>query len=211
MKKLYADGENRGTALRIWVFGEWVREHGNDGALRDSHAWVVSMCHPGDGFRFRADGTEVEHCQPTALSAVLWCTHNDRSDGECQCVGGMVSRGACLLCDWEGPVRDTTNEAVEDAHDHCWPGWRDLPVVARVPEDRKKRTAWITYVNSLYPAGWLEQGGPIRTARVGQLMNFGMMYGDRHIPDRTGFGGYDLGVRFEPDTWVEPKLKAIRK
>jgi Family of unknown function (DUF6349) len=95
-------------------------------------------------------------------------------------------RGACRRCDWEGEPHDRENAVAEDACDHSWPGWRDLPSVPRVPEERKKRAAWVDRVVGLYPAGWLEDGGPIRTARSG--------YGTRHVPGSTPFGGYDLAA-----------------
>ena len=86
-----------------------------------------------------------------------------------------------------GPGSSTTrNAAAENACDHTWPGWREVPVVAAVPEERKKRATWVERVTALYPAGWLEDGGPIRTQRTG--------YGTRHVPGRTPFGGYDLAV-----------------
>jgi hypothetical protein len=43
---------------------------------------------------------------------------------------------------------------------------------------------WVQHVNVIYPGGWLESGGPVRTSRSA--------HGTRHIPNGTGFGGYDL-------------------
>ena len=123
------------------------------------------------------------------LTAALHCDHYHR---DCLCVGrGGVYRGACLHCTWEGPLRDGENAAAEDAHDHAWPGWRELPLVPRRPDtasNSQKTSAalrnWIARVNAAYPAGWLEASGPIRTSRS--------TYGTRHVPNHTGFGGYDL-------------------
>jgi hypothetical protein len=109
----------------------------------------------------------------------------------------MVYRGACLHCAWEGEIRADHNGAVEDAHDHAWAGWRELPIVQRRPEPgthaRQKAATdrWIEAVNDCYPDGWLEAGGPIRTARG--------YYGTRHVPNYTGFGGYDLCGEIEPE------------
>jgi hypothetical protein len=74
---------------------------------------------------------------------------------------------------------------------HTWPGWQQLPVVRRVPEERKARARWIADVTAAYPPGWLEDGGPIRTARTGA--------GSRHVPTRTPFGGYDLAAESGPE------------
>lgn len=108
---------------------------------------------------------------------------------ECMCVGDLVYRGACLHCSWEGTTRPSENQAAEDAHDHAWPGWRALPIAPRPPETaatarNQARTRWVKTITVLYPPGWLEAGGPIRTTRHRS--------GTRHIPNHTGFGGYDL-------------------
>ena len=52
-------------------------------------------------------------------------------------------------------------------------------------------TRWVETINDVYPDSWLETGGPIRTVRGG--------YGTRHVPDHTGFGGYDLCGEIEPE------------
>lgn len=36
-----------------------------------------------------------------------------------------------MVTDWEGDIRDGHNNAVEDAHDYAWSGWRDLAWVPR--------------------------------------------------------------------------------
>lgn len=127
----------------------------------------------------------------SAPAGTIPALHCDHYDNQCSCVGGGVYRGACLHCTWEGPLRDEENTAAEDAHDHAWPGWRDLPLVPRRPDaavTRKQTSSalrrWIDQVNAVYPTGWLESGGPIRTRRH--------TVGTRHVPNRTGFGGYDL-------------------
>ena len=170
----------RGFFARIVAAEAWSDEHGHFDCLRRSHAWRAEI---GGGRSEQRTGV----CRPITLTADLRCEHY-RDD--CSCIGGLVYRGACLHCDWEGPVRDDHNGAVEDAHDHAWPGWRALPCVPRRPEsgtsvERKTvMTRWAETINDAYPNGWLEDGGPIRTVR-GE-------YGTRHVPGHTGFGGYDL-------------------
>jgi hypothetical protein len=95
-------------------------------------------------------------------------------------------RGACRHCEWEGDPRRSENSAAEDALGHSWPGWRDLPLVGHIPEERKARARWIETVNRAYPAGWLEGGRPIRALRTPP--------GTRHAASATPFGGYDVGV-----------------
>lgn len=165
----------RGLAARAAEFAAWRDAHGSFDSLGRSHAWTVHITCPD---------TATPRCQPTVLSADLRCDC-DRSE-QCSCVGELMYRGACRHCDWEGEPHAAENPAAEDACDHAWPGWRDLPVVPPVPEERTKRAAWIDRARELHPTGWLEDGGPIRTARTG--------HGTRHVPHRTPFGGYDLAV-----------------
>jgi Family of unknown function (DUF6349) len=169
----------RGLAARAAEMTAWRNEYGGFGCLPRSHAWTVHISCPD---------TATERCQPTVLSADLRCDC-DRFDDHCEsccCIGELRYRGACRGCDWEGDPRAEENRAAEDACDHAWPGWRDLPVVPSVPDERKSRARWVERVAALYPLAWLEDGGPIRTSRS--------KYGTRHVPSRTPFGGYDLAV-----------------
>jgi hypothetical protein len=69
-------------------------------------------------------------------------------------------------------------------------------LVAHQPESgtsRRQKEAmarWAAEVDAIYPTGWLESGGPIRTSRTG--------CGTRHVPDHTGFGGYDICGEIRP-------------
>jgi hypothetical protein len=119
----------------------------------------------------------------------------DTSDmPDCTCcteIDDYLYRGACRGCDWEGDPRLEMGEnpAAEDAMDHAWPGWRDVPIVPRCPGDRTAQARWQERVVPQYPAGWLEAGGPIRTLRDGPASS-------RHHADvaSTPWGGYDMGV-----------------
>jgi hypothetical protein len=165
----------RGYFQRLDAADAWTATHGHFDSNLRSHAWRPACGSPAG----RYAATDAH--RPAVLTADLRCHHYDQ---ECACLGGLVYRGGCLHCDWEGDIRADENSAAEDAHDHAWPGWRDLPIVARRPENQKARPRWIEAVTDAYPAGWLESGGPIRTAR--------RQYGTRHVPSHTGFGGYDL-------------------
>lgn len=125
--------------------------------------------------------------QPITLVADLRC---GRCDRDCCRVCDLVYRGRGPHYDREGPIRDRHSGAFEDAHDHAWPGWCKLPRVPRRPErgsSAKKASPapWVKHVIAVYPDGWLEAGGPIRSAS--------RRYRSRHVPaPHTGFGGYDL-------------------
>ena len=165
----------RGLAGRAAEFEAWREAHGSFGSIGRSHAWTVNITCPE---------AATQRCQPTVLSADLRCDCDRHDRGSC--VGELMYRGACRHCDWEGEPREDENSAAEDGCDHAWPGWRDVPVVTAVPEERNKRAAWIERTTDIYPDGWLEDGGPIRTRRTG--------HGTRHVPGRAPFGGYDLAV-----------------
>ncbi|GAA2351073.1 hypothetical protein SVIO_040080 [Streptomyces violaceusniger] len=86
-------------------------------------------------------------------------------------------------------------------HDHSHPGWRDLPAI---PERRGRH--WLTHAQCLYPDGWFERSGPIRTIRIG--------IEKRHKPGAAPGGGYDLAVqppkRIAPVAAVAEVLPLLR-
>lgn len=185
-----------GRDLRLWEGEEWMRQYGHFKSLVLGHCWHSwdRPWHPEE---------PREYCQATIICADLRCDcwikfqgvrAEFEASGGCQCVGDLVYLGVCSWCDWEAPhFWSDENTAVEDSLDHAWPGWRDLPVLEKSPDDfgsgaaaKKKLAKWRDQLDALYPPGWVAQGGPIRTWRE---------YGaNRHVPNRSGFGGYDLGV-----------------
>ncbi|OBI29064.1 DUF6349 family protein [Mycolicibacter sinensis] len=185
------DMEQRGYFTRLAEFAQWQAQYDNFDSIRRSHAWHESL-------RLRGQ-VPTEQCRPVTLAASLGCGHYGSDYRDCQCVGGSVYRGACTGCSWEGPVRGCENRAAEDAHDHSWPGWRELPVVPPAPESgtsKAQKQRWIDAVAAAYPDGWLVSGGPILTSR-------GSSTGTRHAENRTPFGGYDMCVEgtYNADDW----------
>lgn len=183
------DTDQRGCFTRLAMFEQWVAEYGHFDCNRLSHAWRPTWT------SFRGDRPEpTDRCRPILLDAELGCDHYR---DECLCVGDLLYRAACLHCTFEGPIRDDECSASEDAQDHCFPGWRELPIVPGVPEigsgakAKKTAEAWIKKVDALYPSGWLLDGGPIRTRRTRP--------GTRHVPLRTPFGGYDMCGEIAPE------------
>jgi hypothetical protein len=200
---IYHDRGGRGAAFREWAFAQWCEADplNGFGSIDVSHGWRIGTTSPGARLGGEFDFDAVDHCLPTLMHASLACPHNwwevrDEGAVQCQCVAGSVHRGACLFCDWEGEIVTAEYQAIEDAHDHAWPGWRELPLVRSCPADLggkksiEARHRWAVEINSLYPTGWLEQGGPIRTKRLSEHR--------LHMPNATGFGGYDMGDRI-PD------------
>ncbi|OON73233.1 DUF6349 family protein [Streptomyces tsukubensis] len=126
-----------------------------------AQAWHIQPGHPGGAYSDL--GHELDppaHHAPTLLSR----SRPTGRRGEKQ-----EFRAGCLACGWEGPVYsgggfgDGDNDAVEDAHDHAFPGWRTLPPINTV-EDRwavpRSRSRWAQFI-ARYPAGWVEQGAPV--------------------------------------------------
>lgn len=195
------DTDELGCFARLALFEQWVAEFGNFDCYRLSHGWHPTFT------SYRGDRPEpAAECRPILLAAELRCNHRDR---DCLCVGGLVYRAACLHCTYEGPVRGSENAASEDAQDHCYPGWRELPLVDRVPEtgnsarEKKAFATWAEKVQALYPDGWLEAGGPIRTRRSAP--------GTRHVPLNTPFGGYDMCGEVVPQKSAATKKKTSTK
>ena len=150
--------------------------------------WSIAITAPGaEPFD---DGEPLSgrwsRCSPTVLSRDHWPRRPH-----------LEYRGACLGCGWVSPrthflQAGGENAAVEDAHDHTHPGWRDLPVVGALPSidspTARERAIgeWRARWEPLLPGGWLDRGGPIRTKRS--------PLGTRHVPGRAPGGGYDLAA-----------------
>jgi hypothetical protein len=114
--------------------------------------------------------------------ADLRCNEHWRNP-ECQCLGDLLYRVYCHDCDWWGGVHENENQAVEDMLTHCWPGWQDLPLVT---SSMKPSGGYKFNIPEEYPKEWQYPGAPVRTART-------PMSG-RHVPGRSPWGGYDVGV-----------------
>lgn len=108
-------------------------------------------------------------------------TRGDYQTG-CQCVGkDSYYRAYCAGCEWWTPVVNSENEAAESYLDHCWEGWRELPVI----EAKQNATYGYDYAFPKdYPAEWQVPGAPHRDCR-------GMtVHGTRHVPSGSEWGGY---------------------
>lgn len=136
--------------------------------------WGIYFGQPGANERGGPTSTAPDH-RPTVLSRVV-----DEPKWH------QLYRGGCLGCDWEGDTRDGYGVAVEDAHDHAWPGWRDLPAVKQ-PKSNYNR--WLSEVKRAYPPGWLAAGGPIVTIRPDSRFS-------RHLSGKAPGGGYDLAASY---------------
>ncbi|HAY44076.1 MAG TPA: hypothetical protein DCY59_11265 [Micrococcaceae bacterium] len=129
-------------------------------------------------------------------TADLRCTCNDarlvRDRLECYCVGGRLERVYCAGCDWWTAITDRETEASELLLDHCWPGWRDLPII----ETKMKPNGGYTYKYPAgYPEAWKVRGAPTRDVRE--------HYSSRHVPGYNEFGGYKTAVPRD----TQPNLK----
>lgn len=184
------DSQACGLVARTAEFAAWQQEYGSFGSLVRSHAWTPP---------FGSPVAPTRRHQAAELSADLRRDrhHPVAEPPLCGCwdVDDLLYRGACVGCDWEGrPFAGlgAHNKAIEDACDHAWPGWRDLPVVPKPPEPgtsaaaKRALAAWAEKVAAACPPGWLEAGGPIRTLRTPP--------GTRHAEHGSRFGGYDLAV-----------------
>lgn len=128
-----------------------------------------------------ASGKDSAH-QATCYDAELRCSSHWGKG--CQCVGSLVYRVYCHDCEhWTGIYEDG-NQAWEAHLDHCWTGWRDLPVLeSKVVSYSYKHTP-----PADYPAKFLQPGAPIRDCR-------GLTkYATRHVPGHNQYGGVMVGV-----------------
>lgn len=156
-----------------------------------AQTWHIRPGHPGGAY---CDlGHELDppaHHAPTLLTRSRPTGRRDVQE----------FRGGCLSCGWEGPVRrgDGDNAAVEDAHDHAFPGWRTLPPITRV-KDRweipQNQARW-AQLTSRYPAGWVEQGAP--------LLAWNRHPRESHAAPHQGRPRYELRIDRPPRNRDEP-------
>ena len=166
------------------AYARWKADRSEENRLAWRALWSINLTCPGAGF-LDNDGAkpgDFPRCTPTVLSG-------DREDPGEELPNWLHYRGACLGCGWVGEPVDSENAAAEDAHDHAWPGWRDLPVFPDRAYDpnpnlEKERARWLAKIMPLMPPGWIEAGGPVRTLREAP--------GNRHVPLHTPWGGYDM-------------------
>ncbi|MFB7828880.1 DUF6349 family protein [Streptomyces hydrogenans] len=110
--------------------------------------WSISYGDPGFTGPYGDPPAPVERHTATSLTRAV-------ADSR------WIHRGACLACSWEGESRRRRDEAIEDAHDHTHPGWRDLPIFDRSPTGKGAAT-WAQHIRAVYPGGWFEASGPLR-------------------------------------------------
>ncbi|MDP9843340.1 DUF6349 family protein [Streptosporangium lutulentum] len=167
-------GEPRG-AVAWHTLWQTVR-HGEESGL-----WCIYITHPGNELGGKHPTSTAPEHRPTVLH--WWGKSREKA----------TKRGACLGCEWEGQDRRTEKDAVEDAHDHAWPGWRNLPGVlppsSTALYEKKVYERWLAEVKRAYPIGWLEAGGPIVTIRRDSAFS-------RHEPGKAPGGGYDLAATY---------------
>ncbi|MFJ7590293.1 DUF6349 family protein [Streptomyces sp. NPDC097617] len=155
-------------------------------------AWHIQPGHPGGAYCDLGQELDPpEHHTPTLLSRSR--PTGRRGDEQEFC-------GGCLACEWEGPTYsgdgfgDGDNEAVEDAHDHCFPGWRTLPPITTV-EDRwaipRSRSRWAQLI-ARYPPGWIDQGAPV--------LAWSRYRREAHVPPHAGRPRYELRVTRPPSS-----------
>ncbi|MGP4995525.1 DUF6349 family protein [Glutamicibacter ardleyensis] len=131
-----------------------------------------------------SSGAESTHLA-TSYDAELRCNHHGHRDGQkCLCVGGIVYRVYCHNCEhWTG-IYASENEAWEAQLDHCWDGWRELPVL----EGRTVGYESRYNMPDDYPKEFIRPGAPIRDCRG--LTKYML----RHVPAGSVNGGVKVGV-----------------
>ena len=160
---------------------QWSQAWPDLACLRDSHGWHVAI---GE---YASSREPTSACIPITLQTDLRC--NRTSHRGCLCVGDLVSRSFCRGCGWHSEVVDDDTDAALLGLDHCFPGWRDDPIVPSAPYDdgpkRRTRRNWETTVTELHGTD-RPQGYPMITRRG--------PHGWRAVPGRSLWGGYDVAA-----------------
>ena len=131
---------------------------------------------PYRGWSFRESSGKDSPHPATCFYTDLRCQHYQHR-GECSCIGNLTYRVYCHGCDHWSEICESENGAWESHLDHCWPGWRELPVV----ETTMKNYNYVFHWPKDYPETWKVPGAPVRDCR-GELAT-------RHVPGASPFGG----------------------
>lgn len=166
LPRAFTDSTKFTAAELADAYEAWADENGRFDCVRRSRMWHPAFCEPF--------GVDQPH-SAWVMQADLRCDHYGET---CCCVTGYLYRVYCPDCQWWTQPTEGEGGAVRSYHDHCWPGWRELPVLTRPNLDRKPK------LPSDYPQEWQVPGAPIRTHRTG--------IGTRNVPGYSPFGGYDM-------------------
>lgn len=168
LPRTFTTSEQYTASDLVAAFDAWQGEHPDlfCGGSKHSHMWTREITSP--------PGTKYPH-SAWLMDADLRCGHHKQN---CFCVGAIIYRTYCSDCDWWSAPTEDEGDAIRDYHDHCWPGWRNLPVLTRPSPDRKPK------LPDDYPQEWQAPGAPIVTTRT--------PIGTRNVPGRSPFGGYDM-------------------
>ena len=140
---------------------------------RESHTGSNGLNGPHPSFTYTADLRSCGHERYRTVS--------EREANPCLCLSGFLYRIYCSGCDWWTGVADDENGVAEAYLDHCWNGWRELPVI----ESTMKPNGGYTYhFPRDYPEAWKAPGSPLKECR-GETK-----YGTRHVPSGSPYGGY---------------------
>lgn len=165
------------------------------GRLHVGRGFRIAPTHPGSDETTGDELDDVEDlvdgCVPTVESGP-----------------GCVFRGRCLGCGHRTCIVDSEQDAVERIHDHTHEGWRDIRPVRPWPRGtdstpkrtEKLRADWLAEHADVFPDGWFENGGPIRTLRGPGTDRTGT----RSVPGYAPHGGYDIAVAESTSTALEP-------
>lgn len=147
----------------------WIDRHGLMGAMPLSHMWYPAIVGPY--------GTSGPH-SAYAVEADLRCRHFHPES--CVCPGDLVYRIYCANCQWWTGIYARESASAVAYLDHCWAGWRDLPIL---PEPKPERRIKIP---KSYPAEWNIPGAPILID--GGAKRRAAVWG------RSPLGGYDVSI-----------------
>lgn len=163
---------------------------GHPEAIYDAQqAWRSKYSVENGNFRFyrgwatysESSGAESSH-HTLLFNAGLSCHHF--VGDECSCVNWYLSRIYCDGCNWWSGIHGSGKKAVHEYLDHCWPGWRDLPVI----ESKMKGYSYAYDFPADYPEAWKIAGAPMLDCRGNTKT------GTRDVPGANPFGGYKVAV-----------------
>ena len=112
-------------------------------------------------------------------------------------------RAGCTGCGWLSDERWSIMQALAEGLDHSHPGWWSQPIANSLKTGATMAEAyeWGVEIARVYPPGWFETGGPVRTYRVGN--------DTEPKQGRAPGGGWDVPASVVPKPAPVQKAKMV--
>ena len=181
----------------LLTYREWNKRDRNQeqlgGLLQLEEQTIEDVWRPNDWSLSIDDTVAWPGCLQTVRTTIIVLKKGKRWSDK-----STLYRAGCLKTGWTGEPHRDKMLALAEGLDFGWPGWWSMPIVNRM--NVGKEHAWAETIARMYPPGWFETGGPVRTNRASHDT-------EPHAGQAPG-GGWDVAGVLKPKE--EPSVLRIK-